>query len=160
MEEVNLVARNKDLTWYTPVCDTVLKKIYRWGTNYHQGDPSADRPFMNMNGRITDRITRHANVLRFTQNEIDHLVRLLDAVASDDPLSTERLLVNHVEGIQAGLKKGKLLPGGEYEIVLDDYLQDVMELFNMLVRAKNGVSKTVGDLAQENIKQGKSPFEL
>lgn len=154
------MTQNKDANWYSPICDIVLRKVALWQVSYHKGDPSADRPFMLMNGRIADRVTRYANPVRFTISELDHLVRLIDAAASEDPLSTGRILVKHFQSVRSNIKNGKLLPGGEYEIVLDDYLEDVNEVLQLLLNVRDGTIQSVSDIVSERIDSGKSPFEM
>ncbi len=146
--------------WFTPVCDIVLRKIAIWWAQYTRGDPSADRPFMSMDGKVIDKITRFANRLKFTDNELGHLVRVLDSVAPADPLNSERMLVEYFRKIKDGAKRGQLLPGGEREVVLDAYKQDVEEVLRMLVRAKTGELKTMDDFVKEQTETGESPFTL
>lgn len=141
-----------DATWFKPICDDVLKKIWNWYCTYETGDPSASRPFVNMEGRTVDRTTRWANRIRFKPKELDHLIRLVDALAK-----TRELLLFYTK-IREGLRRGRLLPGGEYEVVVDAYKQDVEETLSVLVRAKTGKLKTIEDLAKEGMEQGKTPW--
>lgn len=143
-----------DASWYQPICDDVLRKVYRWLCYYHRGDVSASRKWMGMDGRIVDRITKHANVVRFTPTELDHLVRILDALA------TTRELVDYFRTVRKGIRRGKLMPGGEYEVVLNAYKQDVEETLTVLIRAKTGRTTNLADVAKEQIAAGKPPFAL
>ncbi len=143
-----------DTTWYTPVCDDLLRKVANWYLTYRRGDPAASRPWINMSGRTVDRVTKYANRIRFKPNELDHLIRILDALAKT------RELVDFYRKVKAGLRRGKLLPGGEYEVILDAYPQDVEETLEALVRAKTGKLKSIDDIAKEQMEQGKMPFAL
>jgi hypothetical protein len=147
-------ASRPDVTWYTPVCDNVLRKIANWYFTYRRGDPAASRPWVNMDGRVVDRVTKYANRIRFKPNELDHLIRILDALAKT------RELVDFYRKVRGGLKRGKLLPGGEYEVILDAYIQDVEETLEALVRAKTGRLQSIEDIAKEQMSKGKMPFEV
>ncbi len=144
----------KDAMWYSPVCDDVLRKVIAWYVHYRRGDPAATRAWVSMDGRVVDRVTRWANRIRFKPNELDHLIRILDALAPTPEL------VDFFRKVRAGLKSGKLLPGGEYEVILNAYIQDVEETLQALLRAKTGKLKSIQDLVKEQIDQGKSPFEV
>jgi hypothetical protein len=144
-----------DPTWYTPVCDDVLRKIFMWHSRYNSGDPSATRPFVELNGRVVDKVTRVANRIRFKPNELDHLIRILDA------LTPTRELVDFYRKIRQNIKsRGHLVAGGEYEVIIDAYLQDAEETLKTLVRAKTGKLKTIDELVKERTEQGKMPFEV
>jgi hypothetical protein len=144
----------KDPTWYTPVCDVLLAKISRWLELYERGDESASRPFVTLNGRVVDRVTMYAHRIRFKTQEIDHLVRLLHALAEHQELTSD------FTRVRQGMTKLKLVPGGEYEVPLNFYKQDVMEILDVLVRAKTGRLKTVEQTAKEQADAGKGMFEL
>jgi hypothetical protein len=144
----------KDVMWYSPVCDDVLRKIVNWYIHYRRGDPAATRPWVNMDGKVVDRITQWANRIRFKPKELDHLIRILDALAP-----TPELVV-FFRKVRAGLKHGKLLPGGEYEVILNAYIQDVEETLQSLLRAKTGKLKSIQDIVKEQTDKGKSPFEV
>ena len=142
-----------DATWYKPVCDDALRKIFIWYSQYHRGDPSASRPWVNMDGRVIDKVTRYANKVRFKPAELDHIVRILDAI------TPTRELVDYFRVVQKGLRKGKLLPGGEYEVVLNAYRQDAEETLRSLLRAKTGRITEIADVVKEQVEQGKSPWD-
>lgn len=144
----------KDVMWYSPVCDDVLRKVIAWYVHYRRGDPAATRAWVSLDGRVVDKVTRWANRIRFKPNELDHLIRILDALAPTPAL------VDFFRTVKAGLKRGKLLPGGEYEIILNTYVQDVEETLQALLRAKTGKLQTIEDLVKEQTAQGKSPFEV
>lgn len=143
-----------DPTWYTPVCDHVLTKVTRWFQMYERGEEAASRKYVTINGRVVDRVTRYAHRLRFKRVEIDHLVRILDAL-----LETPEL-VEDFKKVQANLTRGRLIPGGEYEVVLNFYKEDIAEIINALRRAKTGKLKTIEQVANEQADAGKGMFEL
>ena len=144
----------KDVMWYSPVCDDILRKVIAWYVHYRRGDPAATRAWVSLDGRVVDKVTRWANRIRFKPNELDHLIRILDALAPTPAL------VDFFRKVRAGLKCGKLLPGGEYEVILNAYIQDVEETLQALLRAKTGQLKSIEDLVKEQTDQGKSPFEV
>jgi len=140
-----------DATWYSPVCDDVLRKIYVWYACYSRGDPSATRQWMNLDGRIIDRTTSYANPVRFKPFELDHLIRILDALAPT------RELVEYFRRVRKGIRlRGKLLPGGEYEVVLNAYRQDVEETLTALIKAKTGETTNISDTVKERTDKGVS----
>lgn len=143
-----------DVAWYTPVCDDVLRKIANWYITYRRGDPAASRPWVNLDGRVVDKVTKYANRIRFKPNELDHLIRIMDALAKT------RELVTFYRKVRASLKRGKFLPGGEYEVILDAYPQDVEETLQALIRAKTRKLRTIEDIAKEQMAKGKTPFEV
>jgi hypothetical protein len=143
-----------DAAWFTPICDNLLKKIWVWYANYFLGKESASRKWMAMNGLIVDRTTKFAHQVRFKPAEIAHLVRILDALAPT------RGLVEDFRKVEQGLRRGRLCPGGEYEVTLNFYRADVLEVLQSLIRAKTGRLKTIEDFAKEQGKEGKDIFEL
>ena len=88
------------------MCDTLMAKIATWLQMYERGDESASRPFVTLNGRIVDRVTMYAHRIRFKTQEIDHLVRLLHALAEHQELTADFMRVRQ------GMTKLKLVPGG------------------------------------------------
>jgi len=141
-----------DPTWYSPICDSVIQKIYSWYVHYNRGDPSADRPWVNIEGRVVDRITKYAHRIRFKPAELDHLIRILDALA------TTPELVDYFRFVRNGIRRGKLLPGGEYEIVLNAYKKDVEETLTALIKAKTGRTTDIADTVKKQVEAGKSPW--
>src|ERR1035437_2046941 len=101
------------------MCDTLMAKIATWLQMYERGDESASRPFVTLNGRIVDRVTMYAYRIRFKTQEIDHLVRLLHALAEHQELTSD------FTRVRQGMTKLKLVPGGEYEVTLNFFKQDV-----------------------------------
>jgi hypothetical protein len=148
------VAETKDPTWYRPVCDILLAKMQRWFDMYERGDEAASRKFVTMNGRIVDKVTMYAHRMQFKPLEIDHLIRLLHALAEHQELTIDFTKVRH------GMKYGRLYPGGFYEVTLNFYKQDIAEILDVLQRAKSGKLKTVSDVAKEQAESGKGAFEL
>jgi len=80
-------------------------------------------------------------------------------VAPADPLNTERMLVEYFRKVKEGAKRGQLLPGGEREVVLDAYKQDVEETIKMLLRAKTG-QESIEEIVKEQTSIGESPFTV
>jgi precorrin isomerase len=142
-----------DATWYRPVCDVVLAKIERWHKMYERGDESADRDYVTMNARVVKVVTMYAHRLRFKKNELDHLVRIMDA------LCEHKQLVADFMKVRDGLIRGRLVPGGEHEVVLNFYKQDIEEILDALRRAKTGKLKTMEQVAKEQADAGKGMFE-
>lgn len=143
-----------DPTWYLPVCDIVLAKVQRWLTHYERGDESASRKYVTMNARLIDMPTKYAHRMKFKPIEIDHLIRLMDA------LCEHKELVEDFRKVRAGMQRGRLHPGGYYEVVLNFYKQDVAEILEALIRAKTGKLKTLEQVTKENTESGKGMFEV
>ena len=136
------------------MCDTLIAKISTWLQMYERGDESASRPFVTLNGRIVDRVTMYAHRIRFKTQEIDHLIRLLHALAEHQELTAD------FTRVRQGMTKLKLVPGGEYEVTLNFFKQDVAEILDVLTRAKTGRLKTVEQTAKEQADAGKGMFEV
>jgi hypothetical protein len=147
------VAETKDPTWYRPVCDILLAKMQRWFDMYERGDEAASRKFVTMNGRIVDKVTMYAHRMQFKPLEIDHLVRLLHALAEHQELAAD------FRKVRDGWHRGHLLPGGERVLTLNFYKQDIAEILDVLIRAKTQ-RKTVAETAKEQAESGKGAFEL
>jgi hypothetical protein len=145
----------KDATWAVPVCDDLLRKVIAWYINYEKGDPSADRPYISKNGRVVNKVTRWANRFRFKPNELNHLIRILDA------LTPTRELVDYFKLVQKGLRNSVLIPGGEYEVVLECHPEDVKETLQTLLYAKTGKPQSLDEVIKQTpVEEGKSPFEV
>ena len=136
------------------MCYTLMAKIATWLQMYERGDESASRPFVTLNGRIVDRVTMYAHRIRFKTQEIDHLVRLLHALAEHQELTAD------FARVRKGMTNGRLVPGGEYEVTLNFGKQDVQELLDVLIRAKTGRLKTIEQIATEQTDAGKGMFEV
>lgn len=143
-----------DPTWYTPVCDRVLAKMQMWFQLYERGEESASRKWVTMNARVVDRVTMYAHRLKFKPLEIDHLIRLLDALCEHKELAED------FRKVRNGMQRGRLHPGGEYEVVLNFYKADVAEILDVLMRAKSGNLKTLDQVVKEQTESGKGMFEV
>jgi hypothetical protein len=143
-----------DPTWYVPVCDRILAKIQLWHDLYDRGEEAASRKWMTPNARIVDRTVKFGHRLKFKTQEIDHLVRILDALAEHKELADD------FRRVRAGMKQGRLHPGGEYEIKLAFYKEDLVEILDALRRSKSGKYKTLTQVAEEHAKTGKGMFEV
>ena len=130
------------------MCDTLMAKIATWLQMYERGDESASRPFVTLNGRIVDRVTMYAHRIRFKTQEIDHLVRLLHALAEHQELTAD------FTRVRQGMTKLKLVPGGEYEVTLNFFKQDVAEILDVLTRARSGKLQTIEQIAVEQKQSG------
>jgi hypothetical protein len=146
-------AITKDPTWYRPVCDQLFERIKFWYTHYERGAESASRSFVTLNGRIVDRTTMYAHVLQFKPLEIDHLVRLLKALSPHPELASD------FERVRAGMLRGRLRPGGTYDITLNFYKEDVADILTVLLRARSGQLKTLEEITAEKATEGKGLFE-
>lgn len=143
-----------DPTWYVPVCDRVLAKVQLWFDIYDRGDESASRKWITMNARIVDRTTMYAHRIKWKATELDHLIRLLDALAEHQELTSD------FKRVREGLHHGRLLPNGEREVVLNFYKADVAEVLDVLRRAKSGKLLTLDQTAQKQTEAGKGMFEI
>lgn len=143
----------KDPTWYRPVCDVVEAKIKHWFDFYERGEESGSRPWITMNGRIVDRITRYAHKLAFKPFEVDHLVRLLDALAEHPELADD------FRTVRKCLANGQPIRNGEYIVTLNFAKADVLEILNVLIRARTGKLKTIEQITTEQTAAGKGIFE-
>jgi precorrin isomerase len=138
-----------DIKWYRPVCDTLLAKIQLWLNQYDRGKESATRQWISQNARIVDVVTMRAHTLRFKPLEIDHLIRLLDALAEHKELAAD------FQAVRDGMHRGRLFPGGDREVILNFY----KEMLDVLIKAKTG-KKTIAEVAKEQSDAGKGMFEF
>ena len=110
---------------------------------------------MSLNGRVVDKPTRYANRLRFKVNELNHMIRILEA------MDVNPELIKFYQKIRSEItKRGRLIPGGEYEVVLDAYHADVEETLKALIKAKTGITVSISDIVKQQQEQGKAPFEV
>lgn len=139
--------------WYSPICDRVLTKIVMWLSRYEQGEVAASRPFMTLDGFTVDRPTLYGHKIAWKPVEMQHLVRLIEEV------TPKAEYLPDLKKVQANLKHGRLLPGGEYLVTIAFYRQDLLTIYETLMKAKTGVL-TVAETAAKQKDQGKDLFEL
>jgi hypothetical protein len=139
--------------WYTPVCDHALAKLVRVYLTYERGAIYSTREFVTKDGRKVDRPTRFANSIAFKPNEVDHIVRILQTIAPENPL------LGLWKDVQAGIKRGRPVLGGEYVVTLAWYQQDVIESIQLLLKAKTGKAQSIDDFVGGQKQEGKDLFE-
>lgn len=156
--------------WFGGVCDDLLFKVMIWGRAYWRGEVHSTRQFLELDGRVVDKPTKMAHDIPFREVELDHLVRIGQALKPDSPLLEELI---RIKGMW---KNGKAVRGNKYfrnywakvnlptgihkVITLAFYPEHVNEIVNMLKQAKTGQrSTTLEKIVQERQEQGKDLFE-
>ena len=117
--------------WFTPVCDTLLQTVAHWLATYERGEVYASRKWLGRDG-VVDRPTCYAHRLAFRPNELQHLLNILTH------LTPKSEVLADIGELQAGLRRGRLLPGGKYVVTVAFYKQDIQEIYDALVRARAG----------------------
>lgn len=140
--------------WFTPVCDDLLRTIAIWYASYERGDVESDRKWLNLDGVIVNRPTRYAHQLTFKPIELVYLVRIMTALAPKSEVTAE------VTKLQAGLRRGQLLPGGAYRITVAYWKEDIQEILEALVRAKRGETEPFDLTLEKQKRDGKELFEV
>lgn len=143
-----------DSLWFTPVCDDLLKTVAHWHARYDQGEIESDRKWLNLDGVVIDRPTRYAHRLAFRPVEIQHLLRIMTALAPTSEVTKE------ITKLHGGLKRGRLLPGGKYLVTVAYWKEDVAEILEALIRAKTGQLETFDQLIKKQKQDGKELFEV
>jgi hypothetical protein len=143
-----------DALWFNPVCDQVLAKLVKLYLSYESGAIYSTRAFVTKDGRTVAKPTRFANQVALKANEVGHVVRILQTIAPDNPLVAEW------QKVQAGLKNGRTIPGGDYVVTLAWYQQDVIETIQLLLKAKTGQAQTVDDFVVGQKQEGRELFEV
>jgi hypothetical protein len=139
--------------WYRPICDHVLTKIILWLAKYEQGEVAATRKWVNLDGVLVDRPTMFGHSIAWKGIEFQHLIRVIEAV------EPKAAILPDLRKIQSNLKKGRLLPGGQYLVRIAFYKEDIENIYNILMKAKTGVH-TITEVAEKQKTQGKDLFEL
>lgn len=147
--------------WFKPVCNNVLTKVAVWYAMYQQdlksptnthGKVYASKSYMNLRGELEDRPTMFLYEIKFTLNEMDHLMRMLNEVIPDEKVTQT------MANVAKGLRKGILVPPFYYLIKLALYPEEVKQIVDALLRVKNGTTASIDDLVLDQ--EGKAPFEL
>ena len=140
--------------WFKPVCDDVLRKLLLILQNYERGAIYSTRKWLTKEGVKIDRPTRHAHKVILSQNEVDHVIRIIKHLEPENPLLANWLT------LQDGLKKGRPAIGGGREVVIAWYRQDFIESIQLLLTAQTGVIQKVESFEKTQKEQGKELFEV
>ena len=150
--------------WFKPVCDDLLGKIHRWRVNYEHGEIFSTREWLDREGNKVDKPTRYAYRIPFRPLEIQHLVSILEALAPANSLTKDMKELHESmkhRFINLNLKnRPRLLPTGEWMVILAWYKADIEEVLTLLLEAKSGKSQTIESLAEQQKEQGKDLFEV
>lgn len=139
--------------WFSPICDNVLTKIVLWLSKYEQGEVAATRDWVNLDGVVVKRPTMYGHAIAWKPIELQHLVRIVEA------LEPKADILPELKKLQANIKKGQLIPGGQYLVRIAYHRQDIEKIFEILMKAKTG-RQTIAETATQQKEQGKDLFEL
>lgn len=127
--------------WFAGVCDSMLRVVELWAANWDRSPAYATRPFMTATGEIEDIVTKRVVQVAWLPVEFEHLVRILKAVRPNWPMTAD------LERAHAGgFRNCRLLPGGRRLMSMICYKQDALDLFEVLLQAKNGISSLNEDV--------------
>ena len=141
--------------WYAGVCDSIMKKIEYWVRHYKKGELAATRKYLDPIGGVIDMPTKYAVKLPWKKIELEHLIRIMNTLRPNTPLTEE---IQQLEGVW---KHGTLLPGGSRVMTLVFYPEHVQEIHKVLLEAKTGQkSATLDELLKQKQTAGKDLFEV
>lgn len=156
--------------WFTGICDELLLKIAIWDQAYWVGEVHSTRQFLERDGRVVDKPTKIAHEMPIREIELDHIIRILEA------MRPESQLLGEFQAIKRIWKYGKPvhgyrfmksywsrfnLPAGIHRVItVAFYPEHVKEVLNTLLEAKTGQKVATADLLIEKQKEsGKELFE-
>lgn len=148
--------------WFTPLCDEVYRKIAIWDAMYWIGEIHSTRKWVNPTSvQVEDKPTRMAHDIPFREIELDHLVRIVEALRPNSPLAIEVKEIKRLWKFGRPLHGYKLvrsywskiqLPSGIHRTVtVAFYPEHVKEILAVLNEAKAG--------QKDNARPGKDLFE-
>jgi hypothetical protein len=150
--------------WFRPVCDDLLQKIANWFINYERGEIFSTRAYLDKYGGLTEKTIKQAYRIAIKPLEMEHLVKILQALAPKSPLTGD------LAGILASMRRRfkdiplknrpMLLVSGEWVIKLAYYRADVQDIVTTLLEAKTGKIQNLAAVLEEQKKAGKEMFEL
>lgn len=156
--------------WFAGICDELLTKVAIWDQAYWVGEVHSTRQFLELDGRIVDKPTKIAHELPLREIELDHMIRILEA------MRPESQLLGEFQDIKKIWKYGKpvrgfrfmksywsrfTLPQGIHRVItIAFYPEHVKEVLNTLLEAKTGQKVATIDAVVEKQKEsGKDLFE-
>jgi hypothetical protein len=140
--------------WFTPVCEDLLRTLAVVHADYERGEVESTRPWLNLDGVIVDRPTRYAHRVAFKPVELQHLLTIMQMLAPASDVTKE------VVKLHAGLRRGRLLPGGKYLVTIAYWKQDLREILEILLRARNGETEPIDQALAKQKQSGKDLFEV
>ncbi len=144
----------KTSLWVSPICEQLSQIFIALYINYEKGEEAATRTALNMQGMKIEPVTKRALKVAFTQHQINHLCRVMDAFSPHPELAADFHLVRDQ------LKLGQLLTGNRRMITMVNYQADFTDVLVALHRAKTGQTKTFEEIAREQKEAGKDLFEV
>lgn len=156
--------------WFTGICDELFVKIAIWYKAYWFGDTHSTRKFLEKVGQVVDKPVKTAHHLPFREVELEHLIRILEA------LRPRSAMLEEWQKIRKLWKSGKpirtrtyergywskiLLPVGLHRVVIvafyDEHVKELLEILN---EAKTGQkAATLDRITAEKKSEGKDIFE-
>jgi hypothetical protein len=158
--------------WFLGVCDELYRKIKLWDAFYWTGgDVHSTRQWLNpLNAQIEPKPTKMAHYIPFREIELDHLIRILEALRPNTPILEEwgkiRKLWKYGKSVQGYVYHKSYwsrvpLPQGIHKVlIIVFYEEHVKELIAILEEARTGQKSAALEAAVEKAKQaGKELLE-
>lgn len=139
--------------WFAGICDAVLARLQAWYQHYDRGEIHSTRPFLNHDGNIVDVVQKREHRVPWKKMELERLYQILLALRPKSPLVPDvKKLLDNIDRCPLG--------NGGYRIApLIYYRDDVKELIDAMVEAKQGKTETVESILEEAKSSGKSLWE-
>lgn len=142
--------------WFAGVCDNLGQKIARWCANYERGEVCRTRKYLNYAGIVQDIPTQYLHIIPFKPAEVDHLVRIVEALRPKQAGLLDMLRIT-----QRDLKKYALRPGGQYAAPMPYFKSDVQEMLDALKEARDGIGAAgLEEHVQKQQQAGKFLWEV
>lgn len=163
------VEPTRDNVWYKGICDELLFKVALWEAAYWTGGSvHSTRQWLDPRlGKPVDKPVKMAHFLPFREVELEHLVRIVEALKPGTPM------VDEVRQLKAIWHSGKAVVGRRYPktywtnvilppgihrvITVAFYPEHVTELVKILNEAKTG--KKADEFWKQQKEAGKDLFE-
>ena len=127
-----------DPLWVNGTCDRIMEVLKDWASRYRKGRVSATCKYVTKPGEMgpepkeIDVPSRRAVDVAWLQGDLDYLTKILEAKVPDWPVTTD---------MRANFPKwrnGRLVPGGARVVVMDLYLQNLVEIYQLLEAMRDG----------------------
>ena len=140
--------------WFSGVCDDMLKKVVLWHEAWPQGNPYTEALFLHVDGRQENLTVQREVHVPWTKPEFEHLVRILKAVRPDHPLTAD------LEKVLPKLHKAKLIQGNQRLLPMRSHHQDVKDILEALIIARDGDKSGLETHISEQKQQGKGLWDV
>lgn len=139
--------------WFAGICDQVLARLHAWYVRYESGAVHSTRPFMMHDGNIVDLVQKRIHHVPWKRQELQKLYDALVALRPKHELTAD------VKKVLDNVEKCPLAAGGYRLVPMIYYRDDVKELIDVMLEAKNGASETPEAMMEKARESGKGLWE-